>query len=189
MRTLTCLVLLATLPVAASARPGYLSKREMIGRAEVVALVEVTRVEPLPFSTELGPYTQRAEAVVEHAYKGVVPHDIILWGVRTPEAEIRFAPGRYLVFLRRDGEKLLGVNWHLSARPVEGGWVEWYAGDRWYKMKRARLKSVLEEIKSIIASKANTAGANPQRHPPDMQQRSPEHQSLQPGSPRAVIGI
>jgi hypothetical protein len=70
-------------------------------------------------------------------------------------ARCHFEVGRHMVFLDRDGELLIGNNWHLSARKITRNTVEWFVNDRNMdrniKQKSAALSDVLQEIKRALA--------------------------------------
>ncbi len=129
MKTLLCfLAFIAALSSSASAKAYYQGEKEMIERSEAIAIVAIARVEETETKAEPFDYRQIAHATVEQILKGTLPQTITLYGMESFIcAQVRFAPGRYLVFLRRDGERLVGVNWHFSARPLRENQIEWYA--------------------------------------------------------------
>jgi len=110
------------------ARPYYAPAGEMVRRSEFIAIVDVQRVRAVDARGGSWRYAQAADAVVLRTYKGRLPARI---AIHAQEdficTQVDFRPGRYLVFLRRDGELLAGSNWYLSARPIRDGAVEWYA--------------------------------------------------------------
>ena len=148
LRRLIPLLLILALAGIARAKAYYAPKAEMIQRSEVIALVQISKVEKAETKGKVWTYHQKATARVEQVLKGKVPEEIALYGEEDFIcARCRFAPGRYLLFLKRDGDLLTGANWHLSIRPVKGNQVEWYADDRGLDLKPAPLAGVLKEIR------------------------------------------
>jgi hypothetical protein len=129
--TLLAVALLAGAAPGAWAKAAYVGEDEMIRQAEVIALVDISRVEQAETKGGQFDYREIAHATVRQTLKGALPQAVNLYGDETFIcAQVRFAPGRYLVFLRRDGGLLVGCNWHLSVRPIKDAQVEWFvAGD------------------------------------------------------------
>ena len=123
----TCVIVLLVTAVAAldaRGKAAYAGKPEMVRDATAVAVVEVTRVDPVEVRGGHWTYRQRAAARVETVLRGDLPKGgaIDLHGHEDFIcARCEFAPGRYLVFLRRDGRLWVGSNWHLSVRPIATG--------------------------------------------------------------------
>lgn len=155
LRCVACvlIVLLAHAP-AAHAKAYFAPKKEMIARAQAIAVVTIDAVETVEVEGKHWTYLQRATARVEQLIKGTLPETVELHGEETFIcARCTFAPGRYLVFLDRDGNLWVGSNWHLSARPIAGENVEWYADDRGSATKAMPLASVLAEVRSLVGDK------------------------------------
>ena len=84
---------------------------------------------------------------MEKTIKGELPLEIALFGEESFIcAQVRFKPGRHLVFLRRDGKLLVGSNWHLSVRPMAETKVEWYVPGERLQLFWQPLAEVLERI-------------------------------------------
>jgi hypothetical protein len=150
-RLLPLLLILLALPGVVQARAYYAPKAEMIQRAEVIALVQILMVEKTDTKRKSWTYRQKATARVEQVLKGKVPQEITLYGQEDFICgQCRFAPGRYLLFLKRDEDLLVGSNWQFSIRPITGDQVEWYAGDKSLELKPAPLAGVLQEIRRLL---------------------------------------
>jgi hypothetical protein len=145
-------VLVATLATDARGKARYAGKAEMIRESEAVAVVDISGVEEAEVKGEHWTYRQKAAAKVESVLKGELPEELELHGGEDFIcARCEFAPGRYLVFLKRDGNLWAGSNWHLSARKVSGETVDWYADDTGIETKPAPLADVLAEVRELIA--------------------------------------
>lgn len=159
MKVLMVLLLGVVLSGSSAARPYYASKAEMIARSEVIAVVDVRRVGATTVRGRHSTYAQAADAVVEQTLKGELPPRVRLYAQEDFIcARVDFRPGRYVVFLTRDGELLAGSNWYLSARPIRYGRVEWYARDTEsgshpseIRMRSLPLARVLADVRSHLA--------------------------------------
>src|SRR5687767_895163 len=111
-------VLLACRPQGAGAKAAYGGKADMTRRADAIAVVEVLRVEKAEVKGRHWTYSERAVATVRTTLKGDLPAEgkelVLFGGEDFICAQCNFRPGRYLVFLRRDGGLWVGSNWHLS---------------------------------------------------------------------------
>jgi hypothetical protein len=149
------LLLALAVPRAAHAKAAFFGKEEMIRRAEIIALVNVTAVEPVKVKTRGWTLSQAARASVERVLKSELPRQVTLYGGEDFIcAQVRYQPGRCLVFLRREEGRLRGVNWHLGVRPVKDGQVVWFANDKNpHAMKPVPLADVWKEIEAVLAVK------------------------------------
>ena len=121
----------------------------MVKRAEVIAIVNVTQVEKVKMKGAHWTYSESAHATVEQTLKGTLPQNVDLYGGEDFIcAQVHFAVGRYIVFLRRDGELLVGCNWHLSARPIKDKQAEWYESG--VTLSWQPLDLVLTRIKNTV---------------------------------------
>jgi hypothetical protein len=143
----------------AGARPGALAKAyyapadEMIRRAEVIAIVDISHVVHAKTKAKPFDYSEIAHATVQQTLKGALPQKVKLYGGESFIcAQVHFAPGRYLVFLGRAHDLLVGCNWHLSVRPIKGAEVEWYAPGETLKLSWQRLLPVLKRIENSSAT-------------------------------------
>jgi hypothetical protein len=151
--------LLSCCPSRAEAKAAYAGKAEMIRRSDAVAVVDVLRVEKAEVKGAHWTYSQRAIARVRSTLKGDLPaagKEVALFGGEDFIcAQCNFQPGKYVVFLRRDGGLWVGSNWHLSVRPVatdKAGkeWVDWYAKQNTIELKATLLDDVLADVKKVI---------------------------------------
>src|SRR5687768_4422391 len=84
----------------ASAKAYYAPEHEMIERAEVIAIVDIARVELTKTKSKLFDYSEIAHATVHQTLKGTLPQAVKLYGGESFVcAQVHFARGRYLVFL------------------------------------------------------------------------------------------
>ena len=133
---------------SALAKAAYAAEEQMIERAEVIAIVNVARVEKAETKGTHWTYSEIAHATVEQTLKGTLPQTVKLYGGEDFIcAQVHFAVGRYIVFLRRDGELLVGCNWHLSVRPIKDKQAEWYVAGEHMTLSWQPLDAVLERIK------------------------------------------
>ena len=161
-----CLAVLGLLVCAtkADAKAAYAGKAEMLKRAEAVAVVDVVTVEKAEVKGRHWTYRQRAVAKVRNTLKGDLPGEKEELFIHGDEdficAQCHFEPGRYFVFLARDGGLWAGCNWHLSVRPVktdaEGReWVDWYENDRTIELKAKPLADVVAEVSKAVKEAAD----------------------------------
>ncbi len=134
------------------AKAYFAPKRQMIERAEAIAIVEIKEVVKTDAKGRIWTYRQKAVAKVTQTIKGELPENVDLYGGETFIcAQCNFTEGKYLVFLRKDGDKWVGSNWHLSVRLIKGDTVEWYKDDTSIQLKDGiPLKDVIEEIEKIL---------------------------------------
>ncbi|MGI8965269.1 MAG: hypothetical protein ACR2H1_04175 [Limisphaerales bacterium] len=126
----------------------------MIKQAEIIAVVNISRVEPTKEKRSGWTYSEAALATVEQTVKGSLPKDVRLYGGEDFIcAQVHYQPGRCLVFLRRDKELLAGVNWHLGVRAIKEDKIEWFADDKKLELKEILLSEVLTEIKKLVSEK------------------------------------
>jgi hypothetical protein len=152
--------LLACCASRADAKAAYAGKAEMVRRSDAVAVVEVLRVEQAEVKGRYWTYSQRAVARVRKTLKGDLPatgKEVALFGGEDFIcARCNFQPGKYVVFLQKDGGLWTGSNWHLSVRPVATDkdgkeWVDWYANDKSIELKATPLPDVLADVQKTIA--------------------------------------
>jgi hypothetical protein len=143
------IVLVVALPLLAFAKAAYWGKTEMIQRSEIVAIVNISSVESTRTKGKGWTYSEMASATVERVLKGKLPEEVKLYGGENFIcAQVRYKPGRHLVFLRHDETLLTGVNWHFGVRKIENDELEWFADERPFQMKPAKLRDVLAEIEA-----------------------------------------
>jgi hypothetical protein len=150
MKTLlACLIVLCASTLQAPAKAYFQTKAEMIQQADVIAIITITAVKPSEAKGTSWTYRKSGEARVETVYKGDIPKAFTIHGEETFIcASCPISEGRFLAFLKKDGDLWRGSNWHLSLRPIRGENVEWYGNDdNRYEMKPAPLQTVLDEVK------------------------------------------
>lgn len=163
------------------AKDWFLSKEEMIQQAPYIAIVRIGNVEyrdePIEGSWK---YHQHATATVEKSIKGLLPHQFDLYGgEECARALTAWRPGRFLVFLKVEREKLpphasklpdplfVGVNWHLSLWPIKGDSIKWYSDKQSRELLEfphtdwQPLKPVFSEIKTLLVPKKPAKLSNP----------------------------
>src|ERR1043166_1386675 len=119
----------------------------MIRESDFIALVDISRVDDTETKGTHWTYRRKAAATVSQSLKGSLPQDVLLYGDEDFIcAQVKFQPGRYLVFLRRDGDLLVGPNWHLSVRPLKDAQVEWYVPGERLKLSWQPLDTVMKRI-------------------------------------------
>jgi hypothetical protein len=139
----------------AHAKAYFQTKQEMIERAEAIAVIEISAAQDSDVKGTTWTYQTKGKAKVVQTLKGTLPDEFALYGSETFIcASCPIVNGRFVAFLRKDGDLWAGSNWHLSLRPIKGGMVDWFvAEDNRREMKPAALASVLAEIQRQIARK------------------------------------
>ncbi|MBA4148986.1 MAG: hypothetical protein H0X66_12790 [Verrucomicrobia bacterium] len=144
-------VLAFVLPWSAFGKAAYYNKEQAIRSAEIIAIVDILKVKPANKKTEGWTYSKVAEAKVERVLKGELPETVKLYGGENFIcAQVKYKPGKHLVFLGRNKDLLVGVNWHLAVLPITGDSVEWYASDKGIQLQPTPLSTALEEIKAVM---------------------------------------
>lgn len=153
---LTAFLLLMALCHAAHAKAYFQTKDEMIEKADVVAVITIGKIDEADTKGKTWTYRQSATAKTESVLKGKLPAEFTLHGAETFIcAQCPLAKGRYIAFLKKDGELWTGSNWHLSLRPIKNDRVEWYvANDNRYEMQPTPLADVLAEIKEALVGRS-----------------------------------
>ena len=138
----------------AFAKAYYAPADEMIRRAEVIAIVDISHVEHAKTKAKRFDYSEIAHATVQQTLKGALPQKVKLYGGESFIcAQVHFARGRYLVFLGRAHDLLVGCNWHLSVRPIKDTQVEWYVFGKTHKLSWQRLLPVVKRIENLSAER------------------------------------
>ena len=159
MRKALLLVGLLAIAIPCVAKAYYAGKKEMIQKAEYIALVEITKVEEASKKGKTWTYRQKATATVKCSLKGDLKGDIEIYGMENFIcAQCKYETGKYIVFLRKDGEIRVGSNWHLGIRPVKGDKVQWFADDKTRQaMDEKPLDDVLKEIEGVVKEQKKEA--------------------------------
>ena len=144
------LIALCSLSPQVFAKAYFQTKNEMIERAEAIAIVEISAIQDSDAKSKVWSYRTKGAVKVEEVIKGNLPQEFTLYGAETFTcASCPIVKGRFIAFLKKNGDLWTGSNWHLSLRPIKGDMVEWYvADDNRYEMKPTALNSVLAEIKA-----------------------------------------
>jgi hypothetical protein len=145
------LALAVVLPLTALAKAAFWRKTEMIKRAEIIAVVTITKVEPAKEKRAGWTYNEAATATVEQVLKGKLNTKVVLHGGEGFIcAQVHYQPGRQLVFLRHDQDLLVGENWHLGIRTITGNEVDWFVNDTSLELKKTPLDTVMREIETRL---------------------------------------
>jgi hypothetical protein len=114
LRKLLALLTLAFFagPVSSTfAMMGLMSDEDMIGRAEIIAIVDISHVERARTKAWPFDYNEIAYASVQQTLKGTLPQTVKLYGGSSFTCiEDHFSAGRYLVFLVRHDDLLVACN-------------------------------------------------------------------------------
>jgi hypothetical protein len=138
-------------PTDSLAKAYFATEEEMIQRSEMIAIVDISSVEDTQTKRDHWTYRRKANGTVHQALKGSLPREVSLYGDEDFVcAQVKFQPGRFLVFLSHDGDLLVGSNWHLSVRPLKGTQIEWYVPGERLKLAWQPLDVVLERIKRSL---------------------------------------
>ena len=133
------------------AKAYFASAQEMVQGSVAIAVLDISKVEAVEAKGDHWTYRERAQATVDRMLKGSLPRQVQLFGNESFIcAQVRFQPGRYLAFLRKDGEKLVRANWHLSVRPITDDQVEWYSGKQRLDLSWQPLSAVVEQVSKLI---------------------------------------
>ena len=139
-------------PPRALGKAYFAQEKEMIEKCDAIAIVRITEVKETDVKTAGFDYREVAHAEVEDVLKGSLRKEIVLHGNEMFIcAQVRFQPGRYLVFLRSQNGLLTGANWHLSARPIRDDKIEWYTKPTELAVSWQPLADVLKGIRETIS--------------------------------------
>lgn len=162
MKKLLAVLVLLGLTGTAFAKAYFSPKKEMIQRAEAIAVVNITSV----IETNVDPvahvpgwaYRQKATAEVERSLKGDAKGTIEIYGLESFIcAQCRYEKGKFLVFLRKENGRWVGSNWQPGIRAITGDNVAWLTkDDDAFESKPAPLADVLSEIEAQVKKDAAT---------------------------------
>jgi hypothetical protein len=132
MKPITLIVLLLCLAAIVSAVPPIgPSRADITKRSELVAIVTVSNVTSQVVGKPKNQVRQeRASASVERVLKGTAPQRLVL-AYDEPVTDIlctapRLSSGRFLVFLRRDGDVFVRTDTWYSQHSIETNHVHWF---------------------------------------------------------------
>ena len=138
------------------AKAAYQSKTQMITNSEYIAVVNVTAVHKVDRKGFNWTYSNEADASLEKSLKGKLPKSFKIYGGENFIcAHVELGTGKYLVFLNRSGDLLIGSNWHLSVRPIKDGKIEWFDSEGISPLKFAAASTVISEIDKSLFDKKN----------------------------------
>jgi len=145
-------ICLALVPGVALAKAYFAGNREMVEKAECIAIVNIQKVEPANTKGRNWTYSQKATGIVERVLKGAARGEIALYGQEDFIcARCTFQSGRHLLFLRKDADLWVGCNWQLSVRPIRDGKVPWSKdGGARFEQAELPLAEALADIERIV---------------------------------------
>lgn len=142
----TLIVLAASNPVFAKAR--FMPKGELIETAEIIAVVEVTKVNDASAKGQHWTYRQAADALTLQTLKGRLPMHFVIHAKKdficacaTYETKTR-----YLVFLRREGNLFTTVNHQLGQFKVTDAKIKWYLDNQSLSVGEQSVDDVIREV-------------------------------------------
>ena len=144
-------------PPEVSAKAAFKSKEAMIKSADVIALVNILRVEEKKTPGKPFDYGQKAIADPINVLKGSLPKNAVFLGDENFIcAQVKFKPGRALVFLKKHPGYYTGNNWGLSVRAVTGEKaaekIDWFDGNNGFSARPQPQAEVLKDIDNILKS-------------------------------------
>jgi hypothetical protein len=169
----TIFVIMASLALPSYGKAYFQSQSELIANASVIAIIELQDPQPaktlkdqrknIDPSSDVDPfaegaagkewlYSTQANATIVKQLKGDIPKEFILYGGESFIcAQCTLAKGRYLAFLRKDGNCWAGSNWQSSLRPIREDQVEWFVSEEErHPMKFQNLEKVISQIQASI---------------------------------------
>lgn len=158
MMLLVLILLLCSMaPAAVSAKAAFQSKEGMIKSADVIALVNIVKVEKVKTPGKPFDYGQKAIAEPIKILKGSLQKNAVLLGDENFIcAQVKFKPGRALVFLKKHTGFYTGNNWGLSVRPATGVGqaekIDWFDGKNGFSVSPQPRLEVFKDIDNILNS-------------------------------------
>ncbi len=154
-KIIVIIILLILLPTILFAKAYFAGKREMVEKAEVIAIIEIVNTEGVEKKGQHWTYRQKVIGAVEKTLKGNIQDDIIIYGMENFIcAQCRFEKGRFLLFLQKDNGFWIGSNWHLGIRQIKDGKIDWFKHDESpFDMEEKSVQEVTQEIENILKKK------------------------------------
>lgn len=158
MMLLVLILLLCSMaPAAVSAKAAFQSKEGMIKSADVIALVNIVKVEKVKTPGKTFDYGQKAIAEPIEILKGSLQKNAVLLGDENFIcAQVKFKAGRALVFLKQQRGFYTGNNWGLSVRPVTGVGqterIDWFDGKNGFSVSPQPRLEVFKDIDRVLKS-------------------------------------
>ncbi|MFN0129497.1 MAG: hypothetical protein ACKV19_22755 [Verrucomicrobiales bacterium] len=139
----------------AHAKAYFQTESELVTQSTAIAIIELS--DPVDSDQKGGTWTYRksASAKVIDRVAGTIPDTFTLFGDETFIcAQCHLVAGRYLAFLRRDGDLWAGANWNLSLRPLKENMIEWYtAPERRFPMTFQPRANVIGRVRELLSKK------------------------------------
>ena len=153
--TLLLTLLMLSLPLPALSKAYFAGRKEMVEKADLIALVDVAAVEKCDRKGEPFSYSQKAPARVLQVYKGKCGGNLTIYGGENFIcARLNIEPGKALAFLRKEKEEgaYTGSNWHLSLLPVtaNGKQVKWLKAPQERELSELSLAAARQDIKDDL---------------------------------------
>ncbi len=147
---LTGLLFLASPPILAKAY--YPTAREMIQKADFIALVNLEPPVALETKGTTWTYREVSSAQLSKSIKGNLPAQFKIHGKEDFIcAQCHFLKGENLVFLKKDKDFYVGQAWNISCRPVNEGKVTWFSNlDSRQPDAETKLDDCIKQIKGAI---------------------------------------
>jgi hypothetical protein len=137
---------------SAHAKLCYMTEDNMVRRAEIIAIVDISHVERVKTKSRPFDYNEIAYATVQQTLNGTLPQTVKLYGGTSLACvQDHFAARRYLVFLLRHQDLLVACNDYFGIRPINGTQVEWYVPGERFKLSVQPLDTVLQRIRNPTA--------------------------------------
>lgn len=146
------IVLVSLFSSAVLAKAYFAGKKEMIKKAEAIAVVEIVKTEEVEQKGKHWTYRQKATGMVKESLKGNIQGNIVIYGMEDFIcAQCRFEKGRFLLFLGKDNNFWVGSNWQVGIRSIKNDKVDWFKNDiSRFETEQKPLKEVILEIQNIL---------------------------------------
>lgn len=137
---------------ATLAKAYYPTAREMIQKAEYIALVTLESPVAQETQGQTWTYGEVSNAQLSKAIKGTLPANFKINGKENFRcAQCHFLGGENLVFLRKDHDLYVGQAWDISCLPVKEGKVAWFSNlDSRRPDAQAKLNDCIKQIKDEL---------------------------------------
>lgn len=139
----------------------FYDEATLVKQAEAIAVVDLGTPRGNPPTGARSPgemwrYTIVAPATTITVIQGTLPENFDFFGGEDFVcARCIPSKGRFLVFLRKDGEKWVGANWQFSLRPIKDGKIDWYEKGEQLKFSSQDEAEVIARVKGLIARKGD----------------------------------
>lgn len=145
-------------PLPASAKAYFATRKEMVNKAEIIALVDIGAVETCQEKGQYFTFLEKSTSKVEKTYKGKLPQQITLFGAETFKCgQMRIIPGKAIVFLSKDAPLYHGCNWHLSLNHIDGKNINWLVKDDDRRQQQTTLAEAEKQLKEDLKPAESSA--------------------------------